>query len=50
MGLEILADKNIYERMAKAINPYGDGRASESIVNAILYEFGRGDKPENFGI
>ncbi|NLO83179.1 MAG: UDP-N-acetylglucosamine 2-epimerase (non-hydrolyzing) [Clostridiales bacterium] len=50
MGLEILADKNIYERMAKAINPYGDGRASERIVNAILYEFGRGEKPENFGI
>lgn len=28
-----------YERMSKAENPYGDGHASERIVNAILRYF-----------
>ena len=32
---EILTDKTVYDRMANAINPYGDGHASERIV-AIL--------------
>lgn len=26
--------------MAEACNPYGDGKASERIVEAIAYEFG----------
>lgn len=30
-----------YNKMSKAINPYGDGKASERIVDAILYSFGR---------
>ena len=29
-----------YDKMAKAVNPYGDGKASERIVSALLYEFG----------
>ena len=29
-------DAEKYEKMARAINPYGDGHASERIVNAIL--------------
>ncbi|MCM8709739.1 UDP-N-acetylglucosamine 2-epimerase (non-hydrolyzing) [Clostridium sp. SYSU_GA19001] len=29
-----------YEKMTKAINPYGDGKASKRIVDAILYSFG----------
>lgn len=38
-----------YTRMAKAVNPYGDGRASERIVKALLYEFGiTGEKPGEF--
>ena len=33
---ELLTDKDAYEKMAKAVNPYGDGHASERIVQAIL--------------
>jgi UDP-N-acetylglucosamine 2-epimerase len=35
--------------MAKAVNPYGDGHASERIVQAILWHFGRAaEKPADF--
>ncbi|QPR66694.1 UDP-N-acetylglucosamine 2-epimerase (non-hydrolyzing) [Lysinibacillus macroides] len=33
---ELLTDKNAYEAMAKASNPYGDGYASQRIVSALL--------------
>lgn len=33
---ELLDEPSIYENMSKANNPYGDGRASERIVNALL--------------
>ena len=32
----LLTDVAEYEKMAKAVNPYGDGHASERIVDAIL--------------
>ena len=32
----LLDDKSKYEQMAKAVNPYGDGRASERIVDSLL--------------
>jgi UDP-N-acetylglucosamine 2-epimerase (non-hydrolysing) len=32
----LLEDHNAYETMAMAVNPYGDGRASERIVQALL--------------
>jgi UDP-N-acetylglucosamine 2-epimerase (non-hydrolysing) len=32
----LLENKNEYGRMAKALNPYGDGRASDRIVQIIL--------------
>jgi UDP-N-acetylglucosamine 2-epimerase (non-hydrolysing) len=32
----LLEDRQAYESMARARNPYGDGRASERIVRAIL--------------
>lgn len=32
----LLSDRFAYERMAKAVNPYGDGHASERIVQIIL--------------
>lgn len=38
----LLDDGEIYERMARAVNPYGDGRASQRIVAALL---GRPIKP-----
>ena len=34
--LRLLDDRAAYERMAKAKNPYGDGRASERIVAQLL--------------
>jgi UDP-N-acetylglucosamine 2-epimerase (non-hydrolysing) len=45
----LLTDEAEYQRMSKAINPYGDGQARERIVEAILYYFGILDKrPEEF--
>ena len=35
----LLDNKRMYDRMATAINPYGDGKASARIVDAILYYF-----------
>lgn len=32
----LLDDMDIYENMSKAVNPYGDGKACERIVRAIL--------------
>lgn len=34
----LLDNAQKYERMAKAVNPYGDGHASQRIVNALLGE------------
>lgn len=45
----LLSDASAYEKMSRAANPYGDGRASERIVDAILHRFGRReDAPETF--
>ena len=35
----LLDDKEEYERMSTAENPYGDGNASKRIINAILRYF-----------
>jgi UDP-N-acetylglucosamine 2-epimerase len=35
MTRELLTDQGAYERMARAVNPYGDGRACERIIEAI---------------
>jgi UDP-N-acetylglucosamine 2-epimerase (non-hydrolysing) len=49
MAKELLTNKEEYERMAKASNPYGDGNASRRIVEAILYHFGkREERPQSF--
>ncbi|GAB6935029.1 MAG: UDP-N-acetylglucosamine 2-epimerase (non-hydrolyzing) [Bacillota bacterium] len=42
---QLLTDAAAYAAMAKAANPFGDGRASERIVAAILYAFGRRSAP-----
>lgn len=39
----LLCDSAAYEKIAKTANPYGDGKASERIVQAILYAFGESD-------
>ena len=36
---ELLSDNQEYERMSKASNPYGDGKASKRIVDAIIEKF-----------
>ncbi len=47
MAHKLLTDKDEYESMAHAVNPYGDGEASRRTVEAILYHFGLGEKPED---
>ena len=47
----LLTDKNEYDRMAKAVNPYGDGRASERIAEALYHYWGWLDeRPTPFSI
>jgi UDP-N-acetylglucosamine 2-epimerase (non-hydrolysing) len=46
---ELLSEKEAYDQMAHASNPYGDGKASKRIVDSILYYMGRNkDKPVDF--
>lgn len=47
MAKKLLTDENEYNSMAHAVNPYGDGEASRRTVEAILYHFGMGDRPED---
>ena len=35
----LLNDKEAYDKMSKAVNPYGDGKASQRIVDSILKYF-----------
>lgn len=37
---ELLTDKEEYIKMSNSVNPYGDGRASQRIVDSILFNFG----------
>jgi UDP-N-acetylglucosamine 2-epimerase (non-hydrolysing) len=37
---ELLDSRSAYDRMANAVNPYGDGRASNRIVAALAERFG----------
>ncbi len=39
MTKELLIDSDEYSKMARAVNPYGDGHASERIVKAIIEKF-----------
>lgn len=36
---KLLTDKDEYEKMSKASNPYGDGKASQRIVDAIIERY-----------
>jgi UDP-N-acetylglucosamine 2-epimerase (non-hydrolysing) len=45
----LLNDTSLYCRMSQSANPYGDGKASERIVDAILHHFGRNpNRPDPF--
>jgi len=49
LASELITNEEAYEKMAKAVNPYGDGFASERIVKALLYEYGLSkEKPLEF--
>lgn len=49
LATELIRDKAAYDKQSKAVNPYGDGNASKRTVDAILYYFGMGAKPKDFG-
>lgn len=49
MAKELLDNKEEYEKMAQAKNPFGDGQASRRIVESILYAFGKkADRPDEY--
>jgi UDP-N-acetylglucosamine 2-epimerase (non-hydrolysing) len=37
---KLLVDASAYEKMAEAVNPYGDGKATLRILDAIRYRYG----------
>jgi UDP-N-acetylglucosamine 2-epimerase (non-hydrolysing) len=39
MAKELITDEQKYREMAKAVNPYGDGHASERIADAVIAKF-----------
>jgi UDP-N-acetylglucosamine 2-epimerase (non-hydrolysing) len=41
----LLTDAAAYDQMSGSVNPYGDGKASQRIVEAILYHFGKREQP-----
>lgn len=48
-GNRLIRDADYYEKYHQAVNPYGDGRASERIMKALLYKFGyQEEEPEEF--
>lgn len=45
----LLHDQDAYQKMAKAVNPYGDGTACTRIADAILWYFGKKKiRPEDY--
>ncbi len=36
---ELMTNQRVYERMANAVNPYGDGKATLRIIDAIRFHF-----------
>ena len=51
LASELLENEAVYQSMAKAVNPYGDGTACARIAEAIKWHFGfRADRPEDFTV
>ena len=51
MAKQLLTDKQEYEKMSRASNPYGDGMASRRIAEGLLYQFGlRSERPDSFEV
>jgi UDP-N-acetylglucosamine 2-epimerase (non-hydrolysing) len=47
---DLFTDRQAYRSMSIASNPYGDGHASERIVQAILHYYGHGERPKEFEV
>jgi UDP-N-acetylglucosamine 2-epimerase (non-hydrolysing) len=45
---QLLTDSVAYGNMTEAINPYGDGRASDRIIQALEFMTGRAENPAPF--
>ena len=51
MAAQLLSDRDEYNKMAHAVNPYGDGRACCRIADAIAWHFGlRKTPPDTYGV
>ncbi|MDD7537436.1 MAG: UDP-N-acetylglucosamine 2-epimerase (non-hydrolyzing) [Oscillospiraceae bacterium] len=51
MAERLIRDRNSYEKMAHAVNPYGDGKACARIADAIEWHFGRrSERPADFEV
>ncbi|WP_312611962.1 non-hydrolyzing UDP-N-acetylglucosamine 2-epimerase [Oscillibacter sp.] len=49
MATRLLRDREAYDKMARAVNPYGDGRACGRIADAVEWYFDlRRDPPEDY--
>ena len=48
-GMVLLRDEEAYLAISSAVNPYGDGMASERIVTALQHLYRGGATPEPFG-
>lgn len=49
MATRLLRDRDAYDKMARAVNPYGDGQACRRIADAVEWQFGlRSDPPEDY--
>ena len=48
MADRLIRNKDAYREMAHAVNPYGDGHACRRIADAILWHFGRGERPADY--
>ena len=50
-AVDLFEDHELYLKMKKAVNPYGDGDACRRISENILYFFDRAKKPsDRFGV
>lgn len=45
---KLIYDSSEYNFMTNAKNPFGDGSAAERIKDAILFYFGKGNRPDDF--
>jgi UDP-N-acetylglucosamine 2-epimerase (non-hydrolysing) len=50
-SFKLLTDTEEYQKRAAAVNPYGDGRAVERIIQAVDYHFGYlSQRPQDFEV